>query len=172
MKCLTETECSEWLKHHAIIEAPYNCNSAPIKADYARFVSPKTTTRLIAFTRHFFDWVGDFEFGLLQMTDWSLHEPDEMAIVNSIRRSHGETRWLIKAPGHLFDQKGRDELISMFYLSIMFGWTTYLYFLPNKVTVLNWEGDIIDLWAFDSKHFAEFSQIKETFQLQDPAKKK
>jgi len=172
MKCLTGIECSDWLKSHSIIEAPYNYNLAYVKSNYTRFDPPKTSSHLIAFTRHFFDWVGDFESALLQMTDWPLYKPDEMAIISAVRRSHEETRRLIEAPGHLFEKKEEAKLIAMFYLSIMFDWTSYLYFLPNRVTILNWEGSIIDLWSFDSKHFSEFDKIKETFQLQYSGKKK
>jgi hypothetical protein len=166
MKCLTKPECSAWLETHAIIEAPYE-NPRPVNADIIQFAPPKSSPRLIAFSRQLFDWIGNLEAGLLQINDWPFYQPDEMVVINAIRRSHGELRPLIEAPGHLFEPKEKDELIALFYLTIMFGWSAYLYLLPNKATVLNWEGDLIDLWSFDKQHFAAFKEIQATFQLKE-----
>ena len=172
MKCLTASECSEWLRSQKMIEAPYG-KSSPAGCFYERFVPP-ANVRL--FAQNIFYWFGNFDAALLQMTDWDTRQPDEiadeMALITAIRRSHGESRWLIKAPGHLFEFKERDELVGMFYLIIMFQWSCYIYLPSRKTTILNWEGALGDLWSFDSEHFAGFAAIKTKFQLKEKTDQK
>jgi hypothetical protein len=170
MKCLTNAECSDWLRNQRMVEEPYG-EPLPVGSHYKQFAPPTSARHLAAFSRHLFDWLGNYDTALLHITDWGLYKPDEMAVIQAIRRSHGEHRMLIDAPGHLFEAKERDELIGMFYLTVMFGWSAYLYFPAAKATIFNWEGDLIDLWSADAEHFSKFSSIIDTFQLRVTGRK-
>jgi hypothetical protein len=152
-------------------EEPYG-ESLPEGSYYKQFAPPAEARRTMAFVRHLLRWVGDFDSALFQINDWALYQPDEMSLIQAIRCSHGENGRLIDLPGHLFEAKERDDLIGMFYLTIMFGWSGYLYIPSTKTIILNWEGDLIDLWSFDAEHFSKFAQIITTFQLSETANKK
>jgi hypothetical protein len=69
-----------------------------------------------------------------------------MAIVTHIRRSCGEQLPLVQTPGHVFTAAERDLLIGLLTLVTAYGWTAYLYF-DHGLTLLSWEGDLLDLWA-------------------------
>src|SRR3954462_3079894 len=99
MQCFTPSECSEWLRQRGITEMPYATSRQTMTL---QFEPPRSPRKLVAFTRQLFDAFGEFPGALMQFTDWNTHNPDEMAMIGSLRRSHGEPRWLIDAPGHVW----------------------------------------------------------------------
>ena len=111
MKCLTPSECSERLRERGIIESPFS-RDEPLDAHCFQFEPPKKPGALRAFTRALFGVFGEFTGALALFTDWALYQPDEMALVASIRRGHDEERHLIDAPGHLFGPTEGAEAIS------------------------------------------------------------
>jgi len=149
MQCFTPIECSEWLRQRGITELPYATNRQTMTL---QFEPPRSPRKLVAFTRQLFDAFGEFPGALLQFTDWNTHNPDEMAMIGSLRRSHGEQRWLIDAPGHVFASTEAADAIGQCYVAAMFGWSVYLYLATGAGTVYFWEGDLIDLFGFDKSH--------------------
>lgn len=97
---------------------------------------------------------GPFEAALLHITDWSLYSADEMAVVSELRKAHGDGRALIETPGHVFKSGERDLLIGLMGLVAAYGWTAYVYF-DHGLTVLLWEGELMDLWDADAARFEE-----------------
>lgn len=164
MKCLTLIECSEWLRERRIIDAPYS-REEPMEAYGFQFEPPIKPSRLTAFTRQLVGVSGEFPGALVVFTDWALYRPDEMALVDSLRRGHGEHRRLIDAPGHLFAPTEEAEAIGHCYLSVMFGWSAYLYLASGAVTVFFWEGDLVDVWSPDEKLTRSILGIVETYEL-------
>lgn len=159
MKTLTEDECSRWLVNHQIEEDPYGrlpyqapwCNQFPIDTRPSR--SSHICRRIVEIAE-------PFSKALLHITDWSLYQPDEMAVVSALRAAHDEQRWLINSPGHLFDASERDLLIGILSLVVFYGWTAYLYF-DHRTTFLCWEGELLDLWTFEQSHAVTVAEIFE-----------
>ena len=164
MKCLTPTECSEWLRERGIIESPYS-GDEPVKAHCIQFEPPANPRRLTAFTRALVATSGEFPGALVVFTDWSLYRADEMALVNSLRRGHGEHRWLIDAPGHLFESPEEAEAIGHCYLAVTFGWSAYLYLASGVATVFFWEGDLVDFWSSDESLTQAVLRVVREFDL-------
>lgn len=162
MKCLTSDECSEWLRERGIIEFPYETSWQKMVLQFEPPRSPRTLT---AFTRQLVDAFGEFPGALLQFTDWSLYCPDEMALVASLRRGHGEDRWLIDAPGHLFAPTEEAEAIGHCYLALTFGWSAYLYSASGAATVNFWEGDLVDFWSPDQSLTQKVLEVVHSFEL-------
>lgn len=175
MKCLTAIECSNWLDLHGIVEAPYQATRKS-SARYFQFRSPTESRVAMNLVRRlignqgesvnelgrFEGALGKFEGGLIAFKDWETYPPDMLRLITSIRQSHGEQRWLIDAPGHLFEAEEDADVISQCYLIIMFGWTAYLYLASKKAILLFWEGDLVDFWSPDEALFEEVkSLIKE-----------
>jgi hypothetical protein len=106
---------------------------------------------------------GAFEAVLLQITDWSLYSPDEMAVVMQLRKP---SRILLESPGHVFGMGERDLLIGMMGLVAAYGWTAYVYF-DERLTLLLWEGEIMDAWCPDSWSHQEI--IEHVKKLQSEA---
>jgi hypothetical protein len=164
MKCLTPEECSDWLRERGIVEDPYSRDTSADDFCF-QFEPPIKPSRLTAFTRGLFDTFGEFAGALVVFTDWALYRPDEMALVDSLRRGHGERRALIDAPGHFFSASEQDETIAHCYLAVMFGWTAYLYLPSGAATVLFWEGDLIDFWCGDEHLIQAVRATVQTYDL-------
>ena len=110
MKCLTNSECLEWLEAHAIDAATAE-GWPEMVGDYEVMFAAPTDARIQGLlARGLMTWIGDFDTALFWLTDWPFYNSDEMAIISGLRRAHGEQRHLIDAPGHLFDVRERDEL--------------------------------------------------------------
>jgi hypothetical protein len=163
MRCFTPNECSEWLREHGITESPYS--SDVTRQFYLQFEPPVTPSRLTSFTRSIFDAFGEFPGALIVFTDWDLYRPDEMALVDSLRRGSGEQRRLIDAPGHLFDATEQAAGIGYCYLAVIFGWSAYLYLASGAATILFWEGDLIDVWSPDESLRHTTREVVETYEL-------
>ena len=97
---------------------------------------------------------------------WPFYQPDEMALIASLRRSHGELRWLIDAPGHVFGADERNELIGWIYLMECFGWDAYLFASPYHGKMLQiFDEDFIRIISSQSDHFGEAREIARANEL-------
>jgi hypothetical protein len=162
MKCLTVTECSDWLSRHGIAEEPYGRKSKSLDHCF-QFEPPTDAAGIMSLVRCLIgnqgklsnEWeefggiLGKFEGGLIIFEDWETYPPDMICLITSIRQAHGEKRGLSDAPGHLFEGDEDADVISQCYLIIMFGWTAYLCLALKRATLLFWEGDLIDFWSAD-----------------------
>src|SRR5207245_2304990 len=106
-----------------------------------------------------------FPGALIVFTDWALYKPDEMALVQAIRRGHEERRWLIDAPGHLFEKSEENEAIGHCYLAAIFGWSAYLYLASGAVTMLFWEGDLVDVWCPEETLARALRKVVQSYEL-------
>jgi len=147
MKTLTDAECSAWLDSRNLIPEPYG-RFAEHSLLHRQFPLPKYPLTLTEIFRIIVREIAPFGAALLQVTDWGLYTPDQMAVVDHVRRASGESRPLITTPGHSFTSDEQDLLIGLFGLVTFYGWSAYLY-LDSGVSVLSWEGDLLDL--FDSE---------------------
>ena len=153
MRCITDSEISEWLRRYKIQKDPYHGEVGPDY--YLQFYAPDSHGDLDALTRHYFDRIISGSVALVHMTDWALYKPSEMIAVTGIRSIHGENRWLIEAPGHLIGPDETELGISLFALSASFGWTAYLYSPLDSAILLNWEGEIFDYWTDNQQALSE-----------------
>lgn len=128
MRTLSNDECETWCEEsradrigefHVLVSTPRDSH---VQAQFARFL---------------IDWIGPFDEALLWHTDWPFYRPDEMALIDGLRRSHGETRRLIEAPGHLFTQEERPELVGWVFLTLGFR-------CDSRLRVRPFRGDSVD----------------------------
>ena len=157
MKFLSDLECTAWLVARHRLEAPYGRPEVTQSAQFPLRPESRLASDLVRVFSH-------FKVALLQITDWSLYQPDEMAVVSAVRAAHGEHRRLIDAPGHLFSHGEGDLLIGLFTLAAAYHWSAYLYF-DHGVTLHNWEGDLLDLWVSEP---AQLAAAREVFAAYDP----
>jgi hypothetical protein len=142
---LNAAQCSAWLKHRAIHEAPYG-SKVTTRARYLQFAPPNRRD-CRAFVAALFGTAGDFSGALLQLTDWVWdpeHEPDPTA---AFRESSGESKALIELPGFQLDRTELPLAIDLGALVVTRGWTGYVYLESRAATFLLWEGDLIDFWT-------------------------
>jgi hypothetical protein len=83
-----------------------------------------------------------------------------MAIITQIRQVFGEHRPLDETPGHAFAASERDLLIDLLSHVTSYGGTAYIYF-DHGVTLLSWEGDLLDLFCSDGEHHKAVCELMQ-----------
>jgi len=166
MRCITNSECLEWLEEHAIdASTPEGCPEV-VRGYVVSFAAPRDARAQGFLARDLVAWLGAFETGFFWLTDWPFYEPDEMAIISGLRRAHGEQRHLIDAPGHIFESSERDQLIGWVSLMINFGWDGYLFVFPFRGSMFQTSHEDF-VWAVSSirEHFEETRKLVRKYEL-------
>jgi len=70
----------------------------------------------------------------MMITDWGIYN-DHMELFYDFRKSNGESRLLIEAPVHVFDDTQRLSLVSLIILSLYFNWDGFLCDLSGEALV-------------------------------------
>lgn len=130
MKCLTDDEILTWLKNQSVTGKPYGRADSP--THYVQFRCPASLVQISLFIRAAIDVISPADELLVHITDWAHYQPHELLAINSLRRSIGDGRELIDAPGVLVDRANLDFAVSIFGLAAAYRWDGYLYF-PNDV---------------------------------------
>src|ERR1700694_1046601 len=99
MNCLTTPECLQWLTSNEI-DAVSERGFPEVVGNYEVFFAAPDKARIQQLlTREMLYCVGEFEIALFWLSSWTAYKPEQMAIITTLRRAHGEERWLIDAPG-------------------------------------------------------------------------
>jgi hypothetical protein len=166
MKAITSGECIDWLAKH---DAKGSFAAGPeLIGDYeVMFAAPKEGRLQAILARQLVSWVGEFETALFWLSDWPFYQPDEMAIIMSMRRGHGECREVIDAPGHVFNITERDEMVGWISLMINFGWDGHLYTSPFHGNMFQTSHeDFIWATSSDRQRYNEISILVREWPLE------
>ena len=166
MRCLTLSESAQWLRTQQI-DGLAEDNRPCVFGSYELFcASPKQSWAQQGLARDLLAWIGEFDTALFWVTDWPFSEPDEMALISSLRRSHGESRLLIEAPGHVFASNEGDELVGWIYLMMCFGWDGYLFASPYHGSMFQTSHEAF-VWLLSSysERFSEARRIIHSYDL-------
>jgi len=166
MKCLTQTECLEWLESRNIDGATAE-GWPEVVGDYEVFFDAPRDCRIQGLlARDLVAWVGEFETALFWLSDWPFYKPDEMAIISGLRSAHGEGRRLIDAPGHVFAFGERDELTGWVSLMMNFGWDGYLFTFPFRGSMFQTSHeDFVWVVTSDANQFTEARKQVRKYDL-------
>jgi hypothetical protein len=166
MQCLTPSESAEWLRSHRI-NGLSDGGGPCVFGDYEVFAASPRDARIQQFlARDLVTWLGEFESALFWLTDWPFYEPYELTLISSLRKGHGEHRPLIEAPGHVFAESERDELIGWVSLMMCFGWDGYLFTSPFQGSLFQTSHeDFVWLWSSVAGRFAEAQRIIRGYDL-------
>jgi hypothetical protein len=89
-----------------------------------------------------------------------------LAIIDGLRRAHGESRRLIEAPVILFEGSEGQELTGWLYLMIAFGWDAYLFASPFGGRMIQTSHhDVISIFANTQSDFDAAQKIVDAFNL-------
>lgn len=163
MRCITDSEITDWLRERSIPKDPYRGDATP--RFYLQFYAPTNHRRIDAFVRHYFERVLPAADSLIHLTDRGLYQQSEMIAISGIRASRGEHRMLIDSPGHFLTSSEREIGVSLFSLSASFAWSSYIYSQHHRSTLYNWEGEIFDFWTDREEVVSEIKLILEQFDL-------
>ena len=165
MRCLTIPETQEWLAARGVAPEPYHRRPVPSAPYYTQFYTPKFSVM-----RGFVDWLTlnywDKGEALIHAWDWSSYQPPEMVLVDALRFTHGIQRPLVEAPAHVFGAEEKDQFIALCILTIAFEWQSYIYFPHGKVTLFNYNGEILDFWAGQESRFRDLKAILSDYRIE------
>lgn len=126
MRVLTKPEIARWSNAR-------NVPLAPATGLFEiRFAVPAESANQARLARALLDWLGPFDAVLLQFTDWPQDRPEEMAIVDALRRGHGDRRRVLEAPGHVFESGEKAEVTGWLTLLLAFGWDAHFHPSPYR----------------------------------------
>jgi hypothetical protein len=157
MRCLDSSDCTNWLAEFSVLETPY-WQDTPFGVNYLQFslTDPYEGSEV----KKFLLWLDLRLPGLVQVTDWARFHDDlrdvglrsladefplEANKVSSTSRS-----------GVLFESNEGVHLVDCCVEVVEQGMSAYLY-LPGRVTLYLWEGELVDVWSRDARFFSELS---------------
>ena len=126
MRVLTKAEIARWSNAR-------NVPLAPATGLFEiRFAVPPESANQARLSRALLDWLGPFDAVLVQLTEWPQDRPEEMAIVDALRRGHGDRRRVLEAPGHVFESGEKAEVTGWLALLLAFGWDAHFHPSPYR----------------------------------------
>ncbi len=87
---------------------------------------------------------------LIWLREWGVWPSSEFPqLWDEIRERHGEHRWIIDAPGHLFSETEMDLASGMARLVILFGWDALICSIPGSFVVSISHEEFFDVFGGD-----------------------
>ena len=163
MRCVTPREISRWLETANQFEDPYLGESEPRLR--LQFHCPDRYKSVEHFAHVFAEDIvatGDL---LVVISDSEPSEPSQIAIIDAIRHSIGESRPIRDAPGFIVERKELEKAIGLFALTSCFMWKSYLYTDHDRIVLYNWEGEIWDFWTDSESSYNLMAEMIKHWEL-------
>ena len=150
MRCITTAECEEKVQGLNLkIEGEFVRlinGRVPVSREFK--IPDSTRRQALAINEVFRAFPDDTREWLLWALEWDIWPSEEYPeLWDEIREHHGEHRWLINAPGHLFAQNEKGLARAMMRLAMLFGWTAFLIPDPASFIVVLGSDEHLDLSA-------------------------
>jgi len=159
MRCITTAECEDKVQGLDLkIEGEFLRlinGRAPVSREFK--IPDSTRRQALAINELFSAFPDDTSEWLLWALEWSVW-PNETypELWEEIREHHGEHRWIIHAPGHLFAQHEKGLARGMMRLAMLFGWTAFL--IPSPVSFVVFIDDD-ELMSLDAPGASSISDV-------------
>ena len=153
MRCITTAECEEKVQGLNLkIEGEFVRlinGRVPVSREFK--IPDSTRRQALAINEVFRAFPDDTREWLLWALEWDIWPSEEYPeLWDEIREHHGEHRWLINAPGHLFAQNEKGLARGMMRLAMLFGWTAFLIPVPASFVVFIDDDELMSLDAPDA----------------------
>ncbi len=160
MRCITTAECEEKvqglnLKIERELLRRIN-GTPPVSREFK--IPDSTRRQALAINAVFHAFREDTSEWLLWALDWDIWPNEEYPeLWDEIREHHGEHRWLINAPGHLFAQNEKGLARAMMRLAMLFGWTAFLIPNPASFVVFIDDDELMSIQAKDMPSISDLA---------------
>ena len=167
MECLTPTEVSRWLCAHSLVEDPAHADVDNPPPHGFEFYAPTTYYGLECFVDAVLNEVVGHHTVLLVATDCNPSSRSRDFIIDGLRRSIGEARLDVDAPGYVVPANELEKAVGLFSLMSGFRWKCYLYCGDAQLTMYNWSGSIFEVWAPSLQRVEHVRTIVRNFDLKE-----
>ncbi len=168
MRVLPLTEQGRWLQSQALPADPYKAGGEVFEF-YLQFYPPKHLGGIECFTEGLIGYAGVGGEALMTVVNTECPREYDERLFNRIRFPDGEGKSIYESPAHLFSADELQDLIPIFSLTVAWQWESYLHMPRTRTVLLNWEGDIFDLWTGDRSVYFGVSEMLKTFGLSEVA---
>ncbi len=136
---------------------------------FLQFHAPKTLSSIQCFTDALIALAGTGSEVMMTVIDTESPYDYEARFFSKLRFPVGEPKSIVEAPAHLFQPDELSDLVPMFSLTVGWHWEAYLHMQRTRTVLLNWEGEIFDLWTNDQGVFSGVAGMLQTFGLSEKA---
>jgi hypothetical protein len=124
-----------WVKNSGFKE---DCLSWTSEETFSiEFTVPNEVFKVQALCTELSSWIGEPNEWMVWIKSWPFYKPEEMAVIQAMRRGWGVQKKLIDAPGHVFQHKN-SEALGLFMLTLLFGWDAMFAPVPSNVAVITY----------------------------------
>jgi len=168
MRVLALTEQARWLQSQTLPADPYKSGGETFEF-YLQFYPPKHLGGVECFTEALIGYAAEGGETMMTVMDTECPREYDVRLFDRLRFQVGESKTIYEAPAHLFAAEELQDLIPMFALTVAWQWEAYLHMPRTRTILLNWEGDIFDMWTDDHSVFMGVSEMLKTFGLSEVA---
>jgi hypothetical protein len=165
MNIISQQECREWVATNL----GGGCDWRTVEADYAHSVTyglPLDTGVKTMLARLVTNSIDASQSGLFWITAWGVFPNHQnMALFDGYRRSLGENRPIIAAPGHVFGEPDLQELECLFGLVLYFYWDAILFDGAGTIAVRSSHDECVSVHTKDEKLLRRFTSSLESLEL-------
>lgn len=166
MRVLALTDQARWLRAHELPADPYESGGDTFKY-YLQFHPPKHLAGIECFTGALIGCAAAGGEAMLTVMDTECPYDYDERLFDRLRFPAAGPGTIHEAPAHLFGADELQDLIPMFGLTAAWQWETYLHMPGTRTILLNWEGDVFDLWTDDPSVFVAVSEMLRGFGLSE-----
>jgi hypothetical protein len=166
MRILSLTEQAAWMACRGLPANPYERGGEKFEF-YLQFYAPKTLRSTECFTEGVVNFAGSGDEIMLTVVDTEMPDDYEERLFNRLRFPVSEPKEIMESPAHLFDTEELRDVIPIFSLTVGWQWEAYLHMPRSRTVLLNWEGDIFDVWTDEQSVFSGISGMLQTFGLKE-----
>jgi hypothetical protein len=145
VRFLTRAESIEWLAGRGLEEIP--ATDEPGNSHFFQFDLQPIPVTLSDLIDSLLEDLGEFEGGLLLLSDWIWDDEYEGDPTAPYREAQKETRPLNEAPGLILDKSGRQDAVALLTLLVERKWTGQFYLAPGATTLRVVEGDRVQIYT-------------------------
>ncbi len=142
VRFLTQPESIEWLAGRGLREVP--TNDEPDNR-YFEFDLQPLPVRLSDLIGSLLEDLGEFDGGLLLLSDWIWDDEYEGDPTAPYREAQKEARPLNEAPGLLLDKSARQDAVALLTLLVERKWTGQFYWASGATTLRIVKGDRVQV---------------------------
>lgn len=146
VRFLTQPESIEWLAGRGLREVP--AAEEPGNS-YFQFDLQPLPVKLSDLMGSLMEDLGEFEGGLLLLSDWIWDDEYEGDPTAPYREAQKETRPLNEAPGLLLDKSARQDAVALLSLLVERKWTGQFYFASGATTLRIVKGDRVHVYTIN-----------------------
>jgi hypothetical protein len=144
VRFLTQPESVEWLAGRGLREVP--ATDEPGNS-YFQFDLQPLPVRLSDLISSLLEDLGEFDGGLLLLSDWIWDDEYEGDPTAPYREAQKEARPLNEAPGLLLDKSTRHDAVALLTLLVERKWSGQFYFASGATTLRIVKGDHVQVYT-------------------------